>query len=305
MPVVSVIMPTYNRAQFIEDSIASVLRQTLDQFELIVVDDGSTDGTADKVRGFGDARIRYLAHETNRGSAQATCTGLSAARGRYIALLDSDDIALPHRLDTQTRLMDAQPRLSIVGSHMQCFGESDLVAGAPSDDASIKANLIAGTANVYNPTAMLRREFLMKHDLHWKAEDGRAFDWALYVAAMFCGARFANVPEPLVQYRVHSCQQSKDQSVLRRELSVVRLRVMAAFLPHLTSEERIALEPLLQWVQPPALSRQAVIRGMQALAKARLDSPSYYGECREALQRFLTACQARWTTALGDAGARP
>ena len=298
MPDVSDIMPTHNRAQFIEDAVASVLGQTLDRLELIVVDDGSTDDTADKVQGFGDARIRYIAHETNRGSAQATCTGLGAARGRYIALLDSDDIALPHRLEKQTRLMNAQPRLTVVGSHMQCIGQSDLIATAPSDDASIKANLLAGTANVYNPTVMIRHQFLIRHDLRWRTEDGGAFDWAFYVAAMQRGARFANIPEPLVQYRVHFQQQSKDQGALREELSAVRLRVMAAFLPQLSSDERIALEPLLQWVQPPQLTRQAVTSGMEAFAKAQLAGPSRFGECRGTLQRFLAACQARWGAAL-------
>lgn len=304
MPVVSVIMPTYNGALFIEDAVASVLRQTFDDFELIVVDDGSTDDTTDKLRRFRDSRVRYLALKNNQGSAQATCTGLQAAGGRYIALLDSDDVALPHRLATQVRLMNGRPCVDIVGSHMQCIGQSNLVATAPSDDAGIKANLIAGTANLYNPTVMLRHQFLIKRGLRWMPQDGGAFDWAFYVAAMLSGACFANIQEPLVQYRVHSRQQSKDQSALRLALATVRLRVIAAFLPQLTPEERNALEPLLQWAQPPALPREAVLRGLQALAKAQVPGPSRFGECRTTLLRFLSACQARWSAAVAKTSTR-
>ncbi len=105
VPTVSVIIPTYNRAYLVGRSIQSVLNQTYQDFELIVVDDASTDGTEDVVRSFNDKRIRYLKHDKNKGGAAARNTGIIAARGEYIAFQDSDDEWVPEKLEKQMKAM--------------------------------------------------------------------------------------------------------------------------------------------------------------------------------------------------------
>ena len=100
-PTVSVIIPTYNRSVLLPRSIRSVLNQTFQDFELIVVDDGSTDNTEEVVRGFEDKRIRYIQHEENKGGSAARNTGVKVAQGEYIALLDDDDEWLPEKLERQ------------------------------------------------------------------------------------------------------------------------------------------------------------------------------------------------------------
>jgi O-antigen biosynthesis protein len=97
-PDVSVVLPTYNRADLLGRSIGSVLAQTFDRFELLVVDDGSTDATADVVGRFGDDRIRYMRGTRNRGPAAARNAGIAAARGALLAFQDSDDEWLPDKL---------------------------------------------------------------------------------------------------------------------------------------------------------------------------------------------------------------
>ena len=108
-PTVSVIIPTYNRAHLVGRAICSVLNQTFQDFEIIVVDDGSTDNTEEVVKSFNDPRIRYIRHEQNRGGSAARNTGIRAARGEYIAFLDSDDEWLPEKLDTQLKTMSTLP----------------------------------------------------------------------------------------------------------------------------------------------------------------------------------------------------
>jgi glycosyltransferase involved in cell wall biosynthesis len=103
-PTVSVIIPTYNRAHLVGRAIQSVLDQTYHDFELIVVDDASTDATEEAVRNFNDPRIRYIRHEHNRGGSAARNTGIGAAHGEYIAFLDSDDEWFPTKLERQIRV---------------------------------------------------------------------------------------------------------------------------------------------------------------------------------------------------------
>jgi glycosyltransferase involved in cell wall biosynthesis len=116
MPEISVIMPTYNRAEYLPNAIASVLRQTFQDFEIIVVDDGSAVAYVPGiVERFADRRIRHLRHPVNRGLSAARNTGIRAARGRYIALLDDDDEWLPEKLALQYELLThSPPRVGIV-----------------------------------------------------------------------------------------------------------------------------------------------------------------------------------------------
>ncbi|MFC2023356.1 glycosyltransferase family 2 protein [Chloroflexota bacterium] len=115
MPRVSVVMPCYNAELYLREAIQSVLDQTFEDYEIVAVDDGSTDGTRTVVEAFDDSRLRYIYRE-NGGPGAARNTGISAARGEYIAPLDADDLALPHRLSSQLAALDAEPTLSVVGS---------------------------------------------------------------------------------------------------------------------------------------------------------------------------------------------
>lgn len=101
MPTVSVVVPTYNRADALPRTIDSVLDQTLEDFELLVVDDASEDHTESVVTGYDDPRVTYLAHETNQGGSAARNTGIEHAEGEYVAFLDSDDEWLPRKLERQ------------------------------------------------------------------------------------------------------------------------------------------------------------------------------------------------------------
>ena len=106
MELVSIIMPTYNCARFIRESIDSVLAQTYTNWELIIVDDSSTDNTAEMIANFNDPRIHYLRNEQNEGAALTRNKALRAVKGRYIAFLDSDDLWHPDKLERQIAFME-------------------------------------------------------------------------------------------------------------------------------------------------------------------------------------------------------
>lgn len=121
MPAVSVIIPTYNRANLIAQAIDSVLAQTFTDFEIIVVDDGSTDDTATVVRRYGD-RVRYIL-TTNGGTGHARNVGMQRAFGRYFIFLDSDDMFYPYALDVETRLLERFPEVSVVCAEVTGFND--------------------------------------------------------------------------------------------------------------------------------------------------------------------------------------
>ena len=124
-PTVSVIIPTYNRAPFVGEAIESALAQTRPPLEVVVVDDGSTDDTADRVAHYGD-RVVYV-RQTNAGPATARNTGIGHARGDLIALLDSDDRWLPQKLEWQVPLFD-DPEVGMVHAGFRCFGSPAALA---------------------------------------------------------------------------------------------------------------------------------------------------------------------------------
>ena len=113
-PKVSLIIATYNRADLLPRAVNSVLSQTCDDYEIIIVDDCSPDNTPEIVREFSDPRIRAIRHQTNRGAAAARNTGIAQARGEYIAFLDDDDECTPNRLADQVSVLDSNPDVGMV-----------------------------------------------------------------------------------------------------------------------------------------------------------------------------------------------
>ena len=124
-PTISVILPTHNRAHLLPDTIRSIVRQTFEDWELVIVDDASTDNTPQVAQEFAasDSRIRYHRNKTNQGPAVSRNTAIQHAQGAYIALQDDDDISLPHRLATQIDYLQKNPRIHMVASLMATFNE--------------------------------------------------------------------------------------------------------------------------------------------------------------------------------------
>lgn len=164
-PKVSVIIPTYNREKFIGEAIQSVLDQTFLDFEIIVVDDGSTDRTGDVVRAFASEKIKYI-YQPNRGRSNARNHALGRAKGRYIAFLDSDDLYLPGKLALQVVYMEEHPEIGMIYTSARCIGED----GAPAKakyDATASGWIYEHIAffvpvTITLPTVMVRREVFDK-----------------------------------------------------------------------------------------------------------------------------------------------
>src|SRR4026207_76576 len=125
-PRVTVLMPVYNGADYLRQGIDSILRQTCRDFELLVVNDGSTDSSREVLRGYGDPRLIVVENERNLGLVTSLNRGLELARGEFVARMDQDDLALPRRLDKQINFLRKNARVGLCGTWFQTFG-----AGAP------------------------------------------------------------------------------------------------------------------------------------------------------------------------------
>jgi len=287
MPRVSVILPVFNGAAFLAEAVESVLAQTVTDFELIVVDDGSEDTTPAVLDRVTDPRLRRFRQPVNLGVAAAVNLAHAVAEGAYLARMDADDIARPDRLDKQVAFLDAHPAVWACGGHMEKFGRLEGVAPLPRDDATIKANLLPARGNIMNPTAMLRREPIDRHGLRANAALPGGIDYAFWVAVMRAGGVFANLPDVLLDYRWHRHNVTARNPGMKPGVRHTRAEVARAFYPHLTGAQ---IESLLLLFEPPAEVPRAAVEGAVAAAEAaRRDVWSRYGEDRDRLARDLEA----------------
>lgn len=205
-PIISVLLPVYNADQFIAEAITSILAQTFSAFELIVINDGSTDGTLTILQHYEamDLRIRVVSRE-NRGIVATLNEGIDLARGEWLARMDADDIAMPQRFERQLQWV-AQSGADICGSWIRLFGSSDQrVVKYAQTDAAIKAELLFMSAFA-QPVVMMRTTLIkqLRYDSSW--ENGEDYD--LWERAVRLGCLMTNVPEVLLCYRQHTGQIS-------------------------------------------------------------------------------------------------
>jgi hypothetical protein len=197
-------MPVFNGARYLRASIENVLAQSFRDFELIIVDDGSTDGTATIARSYGDPRVRLISHERNRGLSAALNHGLDAARAGLVARQDADDLSHPSRLATQYAFLSARPDVALAGSQAAAI-DADGRRRAPID-RSLEHLSIRWYGLFDNPfihtSVMFRRDVIRECGGFDAAFDPYSQDYALWIKVMRAHP-VANLPERLVTYRVH------------------------------------------------------------------------------------------------------
>lgn len=206
-PRVSVVIPAYNAQDFIAETLESALNQSFRSFEIIVVDDGSTDATRAVVETYRDRGVILLS-QTNGGPAKARNHALSVARGEFVALLDSDDLwELPY-LETMVAFLDQNPEVSIAFSDQLFFGKSKFAGqrfqkNYPPSPPITFAKVAAGISHV-SLSATLRREVFARCGLFDEAAALRgAEDFDLWLRALHAGCRIEPVPCVLARYRRH------------------------------------------------------------------------------------------------------
>ncbi len=234
MTIVTVLLAAHDAQATLEPALRSVLAQTTTELELLVVDDGSTDATPEILAAIDDPRLVVLRNEKRVGLASSLNRGLDAARGRWVARLDADDVARPVRLERQLAVATAG-RHVIVGSDVADIDEAGSVMRVhelPRTDLEIRWHALFSSP-FYHPTVLFDRELLDHHELRYDAafEESEDFDLWLRVLAVGSGR---NVAEPLVFYRVHPGQATQRRRDLQRSFQrTAALRAIGAVAPEL------------------------------------------------------------------------
>jgi Glycosyltransferases involved in cell wall biogenesis len=306
MPKVSVILPVYNGTAYLSECLDSLLTQNFKDFEILLIDDFSTDGSRDICRQYQarDKRIRHIENPVNMGTASTTNLGHQLALGDYIAHADQDDISKPQRLGWQFNFLEKNPDICMISGQMQAFGSVSGSLGVPQKDSDIKSNFLPASHNLFNPTIMIRKRFIEEHSLYFNPNQKGAADYGFFVNAMCHGGRFANLPQVLLNYRAHDQQQSGHPKAMQTITSGIRTQVLHEFFPDLSQQEIARVEPLLRWLSPPALHAAEVQDGLDLLPRLLASDVSKHGESREQRDGFLLACQRRWNDGIEKLKAR-
>lgn len=206
IPRVSVVLPVWNSEAFLGEAIESIVRQTFRSLELIVVDDGSSDGSLRIAEEYArrDARVRVLRHAERGGYARALNAGIEAARGEFIARMDGDDVSHTNRLQQQVEYLEANPCCVAVGSAIEAIDASGKRIGVTyfaAGHEKIVAELLRGTTSLSHPTVVARKEALLAAGGYDPALYPSE-DLALWLALGELGC-LANLRQPLLRYRRH------------------------------------------------------------------------------------------------------
>lgn len=206
-PIVTVLMPVFNSGMYLKAAIDSVLAQSFADFELLLINDGSTDDSESIIQTYNDHRIRAFYNEKNSGLIATLNRGISLARGIYIARMDADDICLPQRLALQVAFLEQHPEISFVATTIKLIDEAGRERGTWDLDQqtttpqSIRATLPQKNC-IAHPTAMGRTEAFRKYG--YNAAQLHTEDYDLWLRVLNSGANIGKIKEPQLLYRQHS-----------------------------------------------------------------------------------------------------
>ena len=209
IPLVTVLIPVYNGEKFLAEAIDSVLNQTFSDFELLIVNDCSTDKSRNIINSYQDKRIRLINNEKNIGQTKSMNRGLKLAKGKYIARLDQDDVSCKDRLQLQIKYISGLSK-TILGSWAYDINNNSETVGYiqnPLDNDSIIDSLAISSSLTHSSIFMERKDMLSLGG--YSDKYNIAMDWALWIKAAKNNYKFMNIPKYLIGLRKHSMQVTK------------------------------------------------------------------------------------------------
>ena len=201
-PRVAVVMTVYNGMPYLPEAVKSILDQTYTDFEFLIINDGSSDGTEQFLASLTDPRVRVFT-QSRQGQQAAAHLGMSSTNAEYVARMDSDDVASPNRLELQVAYLDKHHDVGLVGTQITRRGDRGfgLTSHLPTDHDQIVDDLMHNRHSMCNPSTMLRRQLYFSVGGYWNYNIAEDWDLFLRLAEV---SKLANLEEPLLSYRFHS-----------------------------------------------------------------------------------------------------
>lgn len=230
-PIITVLMPMYNSEKYISEAVESILNQTYADFEFIIIDDASSDNSVSIVESFKDPRIKLIIKPINTGLTSSLNMGLTMAKGKYIARMDSDDISVLDRFEKQLAFMEVNTHIALCGTWFKFIDNNEYIKH-PAEHEDIQVALLSYCA-IGHPTVFMRNSFLKQHQLNYNVEMEPAEDYDLWARICFLG-NLANIPEVLLYYRLHNEQVSSLQNDKQIVFSnQIKIKLLNSLLPGL------------------------------------------------------------------------
>lgn len=308
---ISVIMPVYNGAAHLAESVDSILAQTFADFEFIIINDASTDETPQILADYAirDSRIQILTNSTNRKIAESLNWGLQTARAPLIARMDADDWAHPTRLKKQLNFMQEHPEVDVCGSALSVYstGETWL---PPSENQYIRSELLFNSC-IYHPTVMFKKDKILTYCQGYTVGT-TAEDYDLWARlSLHSDVIFANISEPLLRYRIYPIESRANYyDKQKNSANMTRLRLIQNLFPS-TSQENFDTHLILAGVETPRCTEKLHTCGkwVKILLTANTQAHVYNHEilhevvsqhwlsvCQEASKHNIMACYAYYIT---------
>ena len=237
--LVSILMPVYKTAQYLREAMDSILSQTFEAFELIVLDDCSPDNAEEILDTYADSRIVRYRGEKNVGLSNVLNVGIEMARGKYIARMDSDDLSMPERLQVQVDYLEAHPEVDLVSVGMRLFGAREDVWIREQNPEKVKINALFHSP-VLHASSMWRKDRFEDNGLRFCQEMVPAEDYDLWTRALVKGLTLVNLPVVLYQYRIHPNQATTHADKTLAKCREVQQQYLREALPSLSEKGRCA-----------------------------------------------------------------
>ncbi len=257
VPLITIGMPIYNAGRYLRLAVVSILQQTLTNWELIIIDDGSTDGATENIRDLVDPRIKIVQDGSNRGLAARLNEAVDMARGRYFARMDQDDISYPERLARQLQYLEQQPDLDLVASRCVSIDADNKLVGAMPWALTHDQICARPWAGFYlpHPTWMGRIEWFRRH--RYATPQPYGCEDQEVLLRSYCSSQFATHPDVLFAYRVRTRINWRNLARARKTLVGIQLRYFLGkrqyffgFLATFAFITRVAMDTLNLFGQP-------------------------------------------------------
>ena len=239
MITISVVMPTYNTdISYLKEAVDSILNQTFQDFEFIIIDDGSTNNSVEYLKSLSDSRIRIIRNEKNIGITKSLNIGFREAKGKYIARMDADDVSLPERFEKQFVFMENHPDVIVCGAKSIDLGKEKTVVSTKIEDMeSYRVRLLFINPGPRHPTAFFNHEKLLQYHILYDEQLKYAQDYGMWVTISQHG-RICILPDVLLCYRTHPKQITKAHREQQVEChKVTQRKLLTQLLGEVTEEE--------------------------------------------------------------------